>query len=339
MAGRPINPTKRNAPSLDVKNIQDIYVRSNFKNLQDHFGENNQLLDFKFFELAFAGPVENFKLRHGLSITPKDVVVSYVTGEGFISFNSGLFDAQDLDISVTAACRIRFYVGTYWNDEGQTNPEKSEKIVIAANPSGISSALGSGTSGVKFKISSFIGNVFWHGSAIAPEGALLATGEAVSREIYADLFAVIGTSFGAGDGITTFNLPNGRGVSPRGTGSQTINGRVKTGPTLGGLHEDQLQSHRHADSGHQHWLANGGIRNQTATTYMGQQGVGGVDFNLASDSGAAPDRVLSGASAANIGAPTVDGANGAPRVGAETRVNALGLTACVWAFPLEISLT
>jgi phage-related tail fiber protein len=41
-----------------------------------------------------------------------------------------------------------------------------------------------------------------------PEGWLRADGSAVSRTDYADLFDVIGETFGAGDGSTTFNLPN-----------------------------------------------------------------------------------------------------------------------------------
>lgn len=45
----------------------------------------------------------------------------------------------------------------------------------------------------------------------APSGWLKANGAAVSRTAYADLFAAIGTSFGAGDGFNTFNLPDLRG--------------------------------------------------------------------------------------------------------------------------------
>lgn len=47
--------------------------------------------------------------------------------------------------------------------------------------------------------------------ASAPSGWLLAYGQAVSRTTYADLFAVIGTTYGSGDGSTTFNLPDYRG--------------------------------------------------------------------------------------------------------------------------------
>lgn len=53
-----------------------------------------------------------------------------------------------------------------------------------------------------------IGEVVAWGSNTPPDGYLLCNGVAVSRTQYADLFAVIGTTFGAGDGSTTFQLPN-----------------------------------------------------------------------------------------------------------------------------------
>lgn len=52
--------------------------------------------------------------------------------------------------------------------------------------------------------------------AVAPNGYLLCNGSAVSRTDYADLFNVIGTTYGAGDGSTTFNVPDMRGRVPVG---------------------------------------------------------------------------------------------------------------------------
>lgn len=52
----------------------------------------------------------------------------------------------------------------------------------------------------------------------APTGWLICDGSAVSRTTYADLFAVIGTTYGAGDGSTTFGLPNLSGRVPAGMG-------------------------------------------------------------------------------------------------------------------------
>lgn len=52
------------------------------------------------------------------------------------------------------------------------------------------------------------GSMLPYGGSTAPAGWLLGNGGAVSRTTYANLFAIIGTTYGAGDGSTTFNLPN-----------------------------------------------------------------------------------------------------------------------------------
>lgn len=54
-----------------------------------------------------------------------------------------------------------------------------------------------------------LGAIIPYGGATIPEGWLECDGSAVSRTTYADLFVVIGTKFGPGDGSTTFNLPSG----------------------------------------------------------------------------------------------------------------------------------
>lgn len=56
-----------------------------------------------------------------------------------------------------------------------------------------------------------VGTVVSFATPNLPLGYLLCDGRAVSRTSYADLFALIGTTFGAGDGLTTFNLPDLRG--------------------------------------------------------------------------------------------------------------------------------
>lgn len=60
------------------------------------------------------------------------------------------------------------------------------------------------------------GIILPYGGAAAPTGWLLCDGQAVSRTTYATLFGVIGTLFGAGDGSTTFNVPDLRGRVPVG---------------------------------------------------------------------------------------------------------------------------
>jgi microcystin-dependent protein len=60
------------------------------------------------------------------------------------------------------------------------------------------------------------GTILAYGGAAAPSGYLLCYGQAVSRSTYSDLFAIIGTAFGVGNGTTTFNLPDLRGRVPVG---------------------------------------------------------------------------------------------------------------------------
>jgi microcystin-dependent protein len=62
------------------------------------------------------------------------------------------------------------------------------------------------------------GAIFPYSATTAPEGFLLCDGKRVSRTTYSDLFAVIGTSYGEGDGSTTFNLPDYRWTFARGHG-------------------------------------------------------------------------------------------------------------------------
>ena len=53
-----------------------------------------------------------------------------------------------------------------------------------------------------------VGSVVWLSTSTVPAGFLLCNGQAVGRTTYPDLFAAIGTTYGSGDGSTTFNLPN-----------------------------------------------------------------------------------------------------------------------------------
>jgi phage-related tail fiber protein len=60
------------------------------------------------------------------------------------------------------------------------------------------------------------GTIAYLGMSTAPTGWIKANGAAISRSTYADLFAAIGTTYGSGDGSTTFNIPDLRGQFPRG---------------------------------------------------------------------------------------------------------------------------
>jgi microcystin-dependent protein len=73
-----------------------------------------------------------------------------------------------------------------------------------------------------------------YGGATAPTGWLLCDGSAVSRTTYAGLYAAIGTSYGTGDGSTTFNLPDLRGRVALGAGTGAGGGASGSGKPAGG---------------------------------------------------------------------------------------------------------
>lgn len=85
---------------------------------------------------------------------------------------------------------------------------------------------------------------------------LLCDGTAVSRTTYAALFAVCGTTYGVGDGTTTFNVPNLKGRVPIGAGIGSQNGISGSGAILPGAPltarlrgafagDERLQTHNH----------------------------------------------------------------------------------------------
>lgn len=119
-------------PFLLAKEISDIYARQNFLNLQDYFAANNQLLGFVFFEKQFTAAVSNQKIAHGLPTIPRDVLVSKIVGSGTVTFNHGLFDNTNIDVTVTGACTVRFFVGTYWNSGKTANPATTDSQSFAS---------------------------------------------------------------------------------------------------------------------------------------------------------------------------------------------------------------
>lgn len=95
-------------------------------------------------------------------------------------------------------------------------------------------------------------------AAAPPAGWLLCDGSAVSRTTYATLFGAIGTTWGVGDGSTTFNLPDFRGRSTVGAGTGAGLSTRPLGQTGGEENhiltaaEGAIHSHTVTDPGHSH---------------------------------------------------------------------------------------
>lgn len=123
----------------------------------------------------------------------------------------------------------------------------------------------SGGNGVTMKLSSSsavaVGDLKWSARSGDFDGWLLCDGRAVYRDAYASLFAIIGTSFGVGNGTTTFNIPDCRGRVPamigNGNGLTVRNLGQTTGAETHTLNANELPGHTHTGTtgvvaGHDH---------------------------------------------------------------------------------------
>lgn len=133
----------------------------------------------------------------------------------------------------------------------------------------------------------------------APTGYLEANGALVSRATYPALFAAIGTTYGVGDGNTTFQLPNVQGDFLR---ALDRNRGIDPGRTVGHEQMDALQ-------GHEHNVAAYGGSNTPLNTVGGGNNSPSVNFKT-------------------VGTVT-DGTNGTPRIAGETRPRNMALLACI----------
>ena len=126
---------------------------------------------------------------------------------------------------------------------GTTNP--SEKLEVTGNIK---------ANGRIFDKTGYVmpvGSIQAYGGTSDPAGWLICDGREVSRQDYADLFAVIGTSFGSGNGSTTFNIPDLRGQFLRGVDNPgTEGGAANVDPdgatrVVGSSQDDAFQNHVH----------------------------------------------------------------------------------------------
>jgi microcystin-dependent protein len=124
---------------------------------------------------------------------------------------------------------------------GDTSGTVTVTVPAVAGTNTITLPASTGT--VMFSVSGMVANF---AMSTAPLGWLAADGTAVSRATYASLFSAIGTTFGVGDGSTTFNLPNLGGQFTRNwiSGQATDSGR-----TFGSTQAGAIQSHNHTLNG------------------------------------------------------------------------------------------
>jgi len=144
------------------------------------------------------------------------------------------------------------------------------------------------------------GSIFSFASTTVPSGYLECNGAAVSRSTYATLFATISTTFGSGDGSSTFNLPDLRGQFVRGWANNASN-TGDDGRSFASSQADQNKTHGHTasvtDPGHKHVTKGHGTQDDGGSNVTGSTSGGssstsmndantGITVSVASDGGA-----------------------------------------------------
>lgn len=190
------------------------------------------------------------------------------------------------------------------------------------------------------KIAARIGTIFFVADDVAPEGSLICDGRLLSRTTYADLFAKLGTTYGAGDGSTTFQLPDYRGEflrgwdGGRGVDADRVRGSFQTDQNKTHTHSGTTSSDSHthtwsgttsSDGAHTHTTpicnSNSWGGNHDATAYQTSNG------NISTNSAGAHTHTVSGTTSSNSHTHTMTISESG---GTEVRVRNKAELICIW---------
>lgn len=176
--------------------------------------------------------------------TPTSGVMTNVTGLPLTTGVTGTLPVANGGTGVTTST-------------GSGNVVLSASPALTGTPTAPTAAFGNNTTQIAttefVQQAGLIGEMKMWSSGTAPNGYLLCDGSAVSRTTYASLFAVVGTTWGSGNGTTTFNLPDFRDRFPVGAGT------TYSANSQGGSKDAIVVSHTHGitDPGHKHTIGYG----------------------------------------------------------------------------------
>lgn len=191
--------------------------------------------------------------------------------------------------AVATAVTGQTYLASSWNTEVKDNFSALWQYTTAGDIVYATSATtlarrGIGSEGQVLTVTSGVptwgqgfpsGAVLDYAGASVPSGWLDCNGAAVSRTTYSALYSAIGTTFGSGDGLTTFNLPDFRGRASIGVGTGTgLTARTlaaTTGAETHTLITGEMPSHTHVQNAHSHSIQ----------TYFNRPGVASGSFAAA----------------------------------------------------------
>ena len=245
--------------SPNTANVSYIFINGtgNTITFTQGSGGNVSLQDGKAAQFYFVGAGGTAQAVRGLDNL--EIATLECTGNA----------AVDGTLTVTGATTLTTVLGIASGGTGLTSFTAGDLMYATASTT--IAKLGIGTAGQVLKTNTGasapewstetdlcpVGSIIMYGAAAAPTNWLLCDGSAVNRTTYADLFSAIGTTYGAGNGSSTFNVPNLQGVFPAGYDGGSSYALAATGgattdtPTLSGtnagttLTSSQIPAHTH----------------------------------------------------------------------------------------------
>ena len=213
--------------------------------------------------------------------------IAIPSGKSITVFNN----ATDVVEANTYAANLTANTLTYGGVTLPSSVSGTGSMVLASSPAltGTPTAptAAPGTSTTQIATTAFVvangtptGSLLMWSTSSAPTGYLLCDGTAVSRTTYAALFAIVGTTFGAGNTTTTFNLPNYTNRMPYGT---TVGATGGSANAIVVSHDHSLSGSTASAGSHQHYnVTNGVYGNEgglNSTNYIGRRSAWNSDFS------------------------------------------------------------
>lgn len=225
--------------------------------------------DFTIIDSVF-GNVQTISLSGAdVTLTTSQTQVNFIKLTGTLTANvSVIFPAIGRTYAIQNACTGSYTVTLKISGGGSS-------AIVPKNTNGVQAFVLDGTN-VYADASNPPGAVSMFAQASAPPGWLICDGSAISRTTYAALFSAIGTTYGSGDGSTTFNIPDARGYFPRdwddGAGRDSGRAIGTTQASAVGPHTHSMES----AGAHTHTLTFSGSYGAYPTIYT--PGGGALEF-------------------------------------------------------------